>query len=66
MNNKNPLYIVFGIVIGICISLTLTCSYAKMTRFKPQDKHIERVTLKQITQRVIKLENDVKQLKKGK
>ena len=73
MNNKNPLYIVFGIVIGICISLTLTCSYAKMTRFKTPEqreltiqKHEKGLTMKQFNIRLKKVEAKIKQLERNK
>ena len=73
MHNKKPLYILFGVVLGICISLTLTCSYAKITRIKSipehikyMEKHEKGLTLKKLNARIIKLEQDVKQLKHGK
>ena len=73
MNNKNPLYIVFGIVIGICISLTLTCSYAKMTRMKTPEqraitiiKHKKGLTLKQLDKRVTKIEKYIEKEEKLK
>jgi len=73
MNNKNPLYIVFGIVIGICISLTLTCSYAKMTRMKTPEqraitiqKHKDGLTMKQFNKRLKIVEDKIKQLERDK
>jgi len=73
MHNKNPLYILFGAVLGICISLTLTCSYAKITRIKtiPEfaeyiEKHEKGLTLKKLNLRIIKLETKVDKLERSK
>ena len=73
MHNKKPLYILFGTVLGICISLTLTCSYAKMTRIKTipehikyMEKHEKGLTLKKLSERITKLETKMDKLERSK
>ena len=73
MNNKNPLYIVISLVVGFAIGTGLTCSFGAMKSFKTPEqraitiqKHEKGLTLKQLDERLTKLEQDVKQLKKGK
>ena len=73
MHNKKPLYILFGAVLGICISLTLTCSYAKITRIKTipehikyMEKHEKGLTLKKLDKRITKIETKVDKLERSK
>ena len=70
--NKRVIWTLSGIVVGVCISLTLTLSYGAMQGFRtPSERkeYVEKrnkgITLKQLAERVTKLEIDVKQLMKG-
>jgi len=73
MNNKNPLYIVISLVVGFAIGTGLTCSYGALKSFRTDadhakyiEKHKNKITLQKLDERLTKLEQDVKQLKKGK
>jgi len=71
--NKRLIWTLSGVLIGVCITLTSNYATAKITRMKTPEqraitiqKHEDGLTLKQLDERLTKLEQDVKQLKKGK
>ena len=73
MHNKNPLYIVISLVVGLIIGSCITQSFAgiKSMRTIPErieymEKREKGLTMKKLNERVTKLERDVNQLKKGK
>ena len=73
MNNKNPLYITIALIIGLIIGSCITQSFASIKsmrtipeRIEYMEKHKKGLTLKQLDERVTKLERDVKEIKRGK
>jgi len=61
--NKRLIWTLGGVIVGVCTSLALTCSYGAMKSFKTPEqreltiqKHEDGLTLKQLDKRVTKIE----------
>ena len=74
MNNKNPLYITIALIIGLIIGSCITQSFAKgmksmrtiPERIEYLEKHEKGITLKQLDERVIKIEKYIEKEEKLK
>ena len=73
MNNKNPLYVVIALVLGIIIGSCITQSFASIKsmrtipeRIEYMEKHEKGLTMKQFNIRLKKVEAKIKQLERSK
>jgi len=71
--NKRLIWTLGGVIVGVCTSLALTCSYGAMKSFKTPEqraitiiKHKKGLTLKQLDKRVTKIEKYIEKEEKLK
>ena len=73
MHNKNPLYIVISLIVGLIIGSCITQSFGAIKRIRTiperieyMEKHEKGLTMKQFDARLKKVEAKIKQLERNK